>query len=215
MNVSSLMLQRRSFGLGLAALLSAGVAHAETVPTASSLVRPYDPILGNPKGDLTVVDFYDIRCPPCRAMDVWLDKLLAADPGIRYVPVDYPILGAPSQLGTEALFAAQLQGKYKPFRKFLMTEVAPPTLDAMQAEALKLSLDWSQMQFDMNGDAVAQHISKNLDRGAGLNLDGIPALFVGPIFVQGALGYDDMVSVVEMARAKQQKQALAITTKVP
>ncbi|HQT39151.1 MAG TPA: thioredoxin domain-containing protein [Acidocella sp.] len=209
------MLHRRSFCLGFAALFGAGTAHAEAVPTASSLVQPYDPVLGNPKGDVTVVDFYDIRCPPCRAMDVWLDKLLAADPGIRYVPVDYPILGAPSQLGTEALFAAQLQGKYEPFRKFLMTEVAPPTLDAMQAEAVKLSLDWSQMQFDMNGDAVAQHISKNLDRGATLNLDGIPALFVGPIFVQGALGYDDMVSVVAMARAKQQKQALATGGKVP
>jgi protein-disulfide isomerase len=212
------MLQRRSLFYGLAALLSAGGARADTAPatpTAASLVRPDDPIMGNPHGDVTIVDFYDIRCPPCRAMDVWLNRLLTADPGIRYVPVDYPILGAPSQLGTEALFAAQLQGKYVPFRKFLMTEVAPPTTAAMQAEAAALKLDWSQMEFDMAGDAVAQHIAKNLDRGAQLNLDGIPALFVGPIFVQGALGYDDMVSVVAMARAKQQKQAMMNVAKAP
>lgn len=185
---------------GVAVLACPPNARAETTPNAASLVRPGDPILGNPKGSLTIVDFYDVRCPPCRAMDGRLNKLLHADSGIRYVPVDYPILGAASELGARALLAAQMQGKYRPFRAMLLQDSAPPNDAMIEAHAKALSLDWPEFQLDMSGDAVAAHIAANLSRGESLNIQGIPAMFIGDIFVPGELSYADLVSVVAMAR---------------
>ncbi|HQT63732.1 MAG: hypothetical protein B7Z75_01790 [Acidocella sp. 20-57-95] len=195
--------RRRTFCLALGLWPVVARASSDTTPNADALVRPGDPILGNPHGDLTLVDFYDIRCPPCRAMDVRIKRLLKTDPGIRYVPVDYPILGAASELGTKALFAAQLQGRYEALRDDFMTEPTPPDDDSIKTDAKSLGLDWSQMELDMNGDAVAARIAANLARGRALDLSGIPALFVGGIFVPGELSYDDLSSVVAMARTKK------------
>lgn len=192
---------RRGLMIGcIAALACVPFANADTTPNAAELVRSGDPILGNPKGNLTIVDFYDVRCPPCRAMDSRLKKLLQADSNIRYVPVDYPILGAASELGARALLAAQMQGKYQPFRAMLMQDSAPPNDALIEADAKALSLDWPAFQLDMNGDAVAAHISANLSRGESLNIHGIPAMFIGKIFVPGELSYADLLSVVAMAR---------------
>ncbi len=198
-------LGRRAFCIALSLSTLLTDASAETVPDAETLLRPGDPILGNPKGDVTIVDFYDIRCPPCRAMDVWIKKLLKSDAGIRYVPIDYPILGAASELGVKALFAAQIQGRYQALRDDLMTEISSPENTSIEADAKVLGLDWTQMELDMNGDTVAAHIAANLARGRALNVPGIPALYVGNIFVPGELSYDDLTSIVAMARAKKAK----------
>ena len=57
-----------------------------------------DPVGGNPDGDVTVVEFYDLRCPYCRRMLPIMADLLKRDPKIRVVYKDIPILGAPSTL---------------------------------------------------------------------------------------------------------------------
>lgn len=171
-------------------------------PNAAALVRPSDPVLGNPRGNLTIVDFYDIRCPPCRAMNPWFQKLLAADPQIRYIPVDYPLLGAPSILGTEAMFAAQAQGKYAEMRARLMKQTSPPDISLIHADARALGLDWPRMELAMSGDAIAHRISANLARGRALGVKAIPAMFIGDIMVTGALSYPDLVATVARARER-------------
>jgi protein-disulfide isomerase len=196
-------LRRRLFCAGAGLLALARPACADATPNAATLVRPGDPILGNPHGDLTIVDFYDIRCPPCRTMDRRIDRLLAVDPGIRYVPVDYPILSAASALGARALFAAQAQHKYRQLRHDLMTTDEPPSKSLIETDAKALSLDWPRMALDMNGDAAMARVEGNLSRGRALGIDGIPALYVGDVFVPGELSYGDLVSVVAMARARQ------------
>ncbi|HQT68592.1 MAG: hypothetical protein B7Z78_13700 [Rhodospirillales bacterium 20-60-12] len=197
--MSFALTRRHSLMLALAALGAPSAALAKT-PDSASLVLPEDPIAGNPKGDLTIVDFYDIRCPPCRAMDPRITRLIAADHGIRYVPIDYPILGPASLLGTQALFAAQIQGQYFPLRAKLMTEPAPPTDVSIEADAKTLRLDWAAMELAMNGDEVAHRVAMNLARGKKLGVTGIPTLFIGRQIVPGSLSYADLVSVVASAR---------------
>ena len=77
---------------------------------------PADPVAGNPHGDVTVVEFYDPRCPYCRAMRPVVARLLAADPGVRLVYKDIPVLGPDSRLDARALLAAQRQGGYLPMQ---------------------------------------------------------------------------------------------------
>jgi protein-disulfide isomerase len=196
-------MKRRALVAGLSIFgLAPPALTAQPPVDAASLVRPGDPVLGNPKGDLTIVDFYDIRCPPCRAMDPRFHRLLAADHQICYVPVDYPLLGAASILATEAMFAAQAQGKYAAMRARLMTQVPPPDDTLIRADAKALGLDWPRMELAMSGDTVAGRIAANLARGKALGIKKIPTLFIGAIRVDGALSYADLISVVAEARKR-------------
>ncbi len=203
-------MHRRLFVAALVATRLAGPALAAPpggIPDAARLVRPGDPILGNPAGDLTIVDFYDLRCGPCRAMEPRLRRLLAADHGIRYVPIDDPILGPASQLGVAALFAAQEQGAYAALRARLLIETAPPSLRVIRADAVALGLDWPKLEMTMSGDAVARRITANLARGRALGIRGVPTFVIGSILVPGALGEADLVAVVAIARRRAARRA--------
>ena len=76
------------------------------------LEDPGSPVGGNPAGDVTVVEFFDYRCPHCRRMAPVVKALLAEDPGIRLVYKELPILGEESTLAARAALAARGQGKY-------------------------------------------------------------------------------------------------------
>ena len=100
--------------------------------------NPADPVAGNPGGDVTVVEFYDTRCPYCRRMVPTMAALLKAEPGVRLVYKDLPVLGPASQLEARALLAAQRQGGYAGLQEALMRAAAPSTPESIRAEAQRL-----------------------------------------------------------------------------
>ena len=98
-------------------------SRAAIAAARNSLVDPADPIGGNPKGDVTIVEFFDTRCPYCRKLEPAMAQLLERDHGVRLVYKDMPILGPPSVLGSKALLAAHKQGGYERLRTAIM--IAP------------------------------------------------------------------------------------------
>ena len=99
-----------------------------------------DPVAGNPKGDVTIVEFFDTRCPYCRKLEPTMAALLKADHGVRLVYKDLPILGPASVVGSKALLAAQRQddrvpGAYEKLRDALMRPGAEQTKEAIFADA--------------------------------------------------------------------------------
>lgn len=196
-------MKRRSLvvtGSGFLSLLALPCVQAsEKTPSVSSLIKSGDPVFGNPRGKVTIVDFYDIRCPPCRAMDQRFKRLLRENHEVRYVPIDYPLLGAPSLLATEAMFAAQEQGKYAQLRARLITQKRLPTKVVIKADAKALGLDWDRMELAMSGDAIARRIAANMALGQRLGINEIPTMFVNGRKIIGALSYDDLRSVVHEA----------------
>ncbi|MGH7067755.1 MAG: DsbA family protein [Acetobacteraceae bacterium] len=198
-------LTRRALGvvaiaaLGGLPLARSAAAQARFRLEASGLVEPGDPVYGNPDGNVTIVDFYDLRCPPCRAFDAEARKLLGVDRFVRYVPIDYPVLGAPSVLGVKALFAAAMQGKYKPLRAMLMRQTEAPDLAQLKADGAEIGLDWPRLELAMNGDRVAHRVEHNLSRGRTLGIKGLPTLFIGPQKITGAPRYQDLRALVAEA----------------
>jgi len=168
-------------------------------PPASSLIRPGDPIFGNPRGSVTIVDFYDVRCPPCRRMNLRIQRLMRTDHDIRYVPVDYPLLGPKSLLAVQALFAADMQGKYAGLRHILMTQKQPPDMAILKQDAEKIGIDWPRLELDMSGEKVADRIEFNLKRGRALGIKYIPTWFVNAKRVAGSLSEADLRSEVSEA----------------
>lgn len=89
---------------------SQAATQAAIAKVGPDLVTSADPVAGDPRGDVTIVEFFDTRCPYCRKLEPVMDKFLANDGKVKLVYKDLPILGPASVLGTKALLAAQNQG---------------------------------------------------------------------------------------------------------
>ena len=175
-------------------------SRAALASARDALVSPADPVAGNPKGDVTIVEFFDTRCPYCKKLDPVMAQLLAKDHNVRLVYKDLPILGPASVLGTKALLAAQKQNAYEKMREAVMQLPPDTTRPMLQATAEKLGLDWPRLSHDMDDPAVQQRIETNLRLARTLAIQGTPALIVGEEIVPGAVDLTELQRVVAEAR---------------
>jgi protein-disulfide isomerase len=157
-----------------------------------------DAVAGNPSGDITIVEFYDLRCPYCRHMQPVIDQLLRQNPHLRLVLKDMPVLGAPSRLGARALLAAARQGGYAKLFQRLMRS-GPPTDESLKNDAQALGLDWSRMQRDMEDPAIQDKIDANLALARRLHIDGTPAFIVGDRLIPGEVELADLQHAIGAA----------------
>jgi protein-disulfide isomerase len=163
---------------------------------------PGDPADGNPKGDVSVVEFFDVRCPYCRRMLPVMAELLRRDHNLRVVYKDIPILGPASLLGAKALLAAQLQGGYLALKDAVMSGPADITQETLRAAAAKTGLDWDRLQKDMAAPSVQQRIDTNLGLARKLDIQGTPAYVIGDRLLPGAISLADLQEAVAEARKK-------------
>jgi len=165
------------------------------------LINGDDPIAGNPRGDVTVVLFFDIRCGYCRKLQPAIDTLLATDPQVRLVMKDLPILGPPSVLGAKALLASRAQGGYARLYDLLMAQAAPPTRESIRADAQRLGLDADRLLREMDSPAITARIAANLSLATRLGIQGTPALVIGDALIPGAVDVAELQQSVRQARA--------------
>jgi protein-disulfide isomerase len=159
-----------------------------------------DPTAGNPHGRITVVEFYDVRCPYCRKMLPTLATLLHDNPDLRLVYKDLPVLGPGSVLGARALLAAQKQGGYQKLHDALMAGSPDITQASLQAAVKKLGLDWPRIQADMTAPDVLARIDANLALAKKLDLQGTPAYVIGTDVIPGAVDLADLQAAVTAAK---------------
>ena len=167
----------------------------------SKLIDPADPVAGNPLGPVTIVEFYDPRCPYCRTMLPTLAELLRSDPNVRLVAKDWPILGPASQLESRALLAAQRQGGYFKLQAALMQDGGQPSRDTLRAQADALGLDGGRLMRDMDDPAIKTRLEATMALAQQLGLQGTPALIIGDRLFGGALELGDLRQAVAEATA--------------
>jgi protein-disulfide isomerase len=164
------------------------------------LADPNDQTLGNPKGDVTVVVFYDPRCPFCRRMMPVFSQLLQSDARVRLVLKDLPILGPASVLETRAMLAAEKQGGYLKLMSALMAAPPDATEASIAAAAQKVGLNVPELQKDMQDPAIGARIDANMALARKLGLEGTPMMVVGGQVIQGAVELSDLQASVAAAR---------------
>ena len=162
--------------------------------------NPADPVAGNPNGDVTVVEFYDPRCPYCRAMRPVVERLLAADPGVRLVYKDIPVLGADSKLEARALLAAQRQGGYLPMQAAEMTASGQPTAEWLRRQATRLGLNGARLVRDMADPAIKERLGANVALAQALGIEGTPSFVIGEQIIPGAVPLSELRGAVAAAR---------------
>ncbi len=166
------------------------------------LHKPGDPIAGNPNGDVTVVEFYDVRCPYCRSMLPVVAQMLKGDHNVRLVFKDIPILGPGSVVAAKAVLAAQHQGGFQKLHDALMTGTPNIDQEVVHATAQRLGLDWDRLQRDMADPTIQARIDANLKMAHALQIDGTPAYVIGGQLLSGAVQLAELQGAVAAARRK-------------
>ena len=161
---------------------------------------PNAPNLGNPEGDVTVVEFFDYNCPYCRSAGETMQALLAADANVRVIYLEWPILGEDSVIAARAALAAREQGKYEAFHWALMNGEGRVTEAIIFKVARDLGMDVVKLEADMVSPAVEAHIALSNALAQQLGFTGTPAFIVGDKTAPGMLSFDEITRLVADAR---------------
>jgi protein-disulfide isomerase len=158
--------------------------------------NPQTPVGGNPQGKVTLVEFFDYRCPYCKETQPSLDKLEAKDPQLRVVYKEFPILGPVSVSAAHAALAAARQGKYEAFHRALMNAHGNLTDDTVFRIAESVGLDVAQLKHDMATPQINEAIEANMKLADALGINGTPAFVIGDQVVPGAVDMTGLKKLV-------------------
>jgi len=164
------------------------------------LSDPATPVGGNPAGDVAVVEFFDYRCPYCKAMAPDLAKALAADGKVRLVYKEFPILSPTSVVAAKAALAARYQDKYVLFHDRLMG--VQGTLDESQiySTAADAGLNVARLKADMERPEITEAIARNYSLADKLDIQGTPAFVIGDQLLDGVSTADELAAAIKRAR---------------
>ncbi len=165
---------------------------------------PDSPVGGNPKGDVTLVEFFDYNCPYCRQMAPVMTQAEADDPRLRIVYKEFPILGPGSVVAAKAALAANKQGKYVAFHRALYQIRGPVEESKVLAAAATLGLDVDRLKADMQDPAIAGLLGRTLKLAQALRITGTPGFVAGDQILVGATDLKTLQAVLQVVRGGQQ-----------
>jgi protein-disulfide isomerase len=163
---------------------------------------PTDPTIGNPKGDVTVVEFMDYNCGWCKKSMAEVSTLLKTDPKVKFVFKEFPIFGEHSEFAARAALAARKQGKYWELHQAMFSHDGQVTTDVVKQLAEALGLDMTKLQADIESKEIGEQIAANMQLGKNLAISGTPAFIIDDQVHGGYLPLDGMTAAIAEVRAK-------------
>jgi len=161
---------------------------------------PNAPVIGNPDGDVTVVEFFDYNCPYCKRAAPIVKGVIAGDGNVRVVYREWPILGEGSVFAARAALAARNQGKYEEFHWALMGLNGRANEASVMKAARELGLDEDKLRADMNAPEVDAHIQVSMDLARGLGFTGTPSFVIGDALAPGLIEQAQMEQLISTVR---------------
>lgn len=179
---------------------------AEVLRNQRELIErdPNAPVLGNPDGDVTVVEFFDYNCPYCRRVKPEVRALIEEDPNIRLVYREWPILGEGSVFAAKAALAARAQGKYEDFHWAMMAIDGRANEASVMRVAEEVGLDLDRLRKDMEAPDVVEHIETSMRLSQALGFNGTPSFVIGEALVPGFIEKERLSDLVVEARDSAQ-----------
>lgn len=169
-------------------------------------LSPSSPVMGNDKGDVTLVEFLDYRCGHCREMVEVVKKQMSLDENLRVVIKQLPIFGGQSLYAAKAALAAARQDKFQPLHEALLSTKLSLTKKNVLALAKKAGINTTKLKKDMNDKALMEEITANMKLARTLGIGGTPALIIGhnkgtpAIYLPGAVSLETLQKSVDDIR---------------
>ena len=159
-----------------------------------------DLVGGNPKGKVTLVEFFDYNCGYCKRAFPDVMKMIDADKDLRLVMKEFPILGPGSTYAARAALASRKQGKYWEYHLAMMAHDGKVDESVADQIAKATGLDVKKLKVDMEADEVNQVIARNMQLADSLKIQGTPAFIIDETVIPGAVGYEALAAAVKQVR---------------
>ncbi len=169
---------------------------------AQLLTSPLTPSSGELGAMVTLIEFYDYQCAPCKASYPELEQVRATDASVRIVYGQLPIYGSHSIMAARAAIAAHRQDRFDAFHDALMTTNAYLDMDAIYAMAAEVGLDVEKLRIDMRDPLVLQYLEEFRLLAEALGVTGTPAFIVGDAVLRGAVVAEQLTGEIARQRAR-------------
>jgi protein-disulfide isomerase len=163
----------------------------------------HQPVIGNPNGKITLVEFFDYNCGYCKRALNDLARLVRDNPDLRVVLRDLPILSEGSAHAARIANAAHKQFKGQKFWDYhqkLMSLRGHIGKEEALAAAKELGANMDQLQKDAAAPSSASGIEESAELAKSLQLNGTPTFVIGQDVVIGAVGYDELQAKIANVR---------------
>ncbi len=176
--------------------------------SVSDLIREYSSeltdtkdtvVIGNPAGDITIVEFFDYNCPYCKTAAKDLQDLISTDENIKFIPREWPILNNNSVIAAKAALASIVQGKYKEFHWRLMKEGSLSDKKIFEI-AKSLQIDIPSLKKNMESEFVINHIAKSTALARRIGFSGTPLFIIEGKFFPGFLPLEELELIISEIR---------------
>ncbi len=159
-------------------------------------------VIGNPEGDVTVVEFFDYNCGYCRRAMTDIMELIEADGNVRVVFKEFPVLGQQSIEAAQVSIAVNevAPEAYEEFHRRLMETDQPADAALALAVADEMGLPRAEIEETMTAPVVQATVEEVYDLANALGLTGTPSFVVGDQVIFGAVGVDTLKARVNEAR---------------
>ena len=173
---------------------------ARIEPLRGELETPFPgAVLGNPAGSVTLVEFSDYACTYCRQSVADVTALIAANPDLRVVVHEYPILAPESVEAARMALAAAQQGRYARFHD-AMFRLGPPSAASIEAAAREAGVDLAKARGAIDSGMFDAQLRQNATLAGSLGISGTPGWIVGDRALNGAVGEAAMSEAIAQAR---------------
>ncbi|NTW22329.1 DsbA family protein [Candidatus Falkowbacteria bacterium] len=175
------------------------------VPTAKDLItKPIingsDPILGDMKSPITIIQFSDFTCSYCGSQELQIRKLMDEYPGkIKLIWKDYPEKDTASISHRAAIAGrcAASQGKFWQYHDLVFQGGSKISAESLTSIAKKLTLNMIDFNKCFKDSLTAQSINNNMIEANALGITGIPFLFVNDKEFMGEVTFAELKQTVE------------------
>lgn len=198
------------FGAGSLALAVSARPHSALADTdgdnvlteAQVLHDPDIPVAGNPKGDITIVEYFDYECPYCKKLEPELRQVVFDDGKVRLIWKDWPILGPMSIVATKLVLASRYQNKFIQAHDGLMALNARLTESRINEVLAGAGVDMDRLKRDLaaNEAPIKAVVMRNNDQATAFGFKGTPSFIVGKFRVPGILTMEEFGQVIADAR---------------
>ncbi|MGI8525568.1 MAG: DsbA family protein [Pseudolabrys sp.] len=165
---------------------------------------PHQVVLGNPQGNVTMVEFFDYNCGYCKRAMTDMTDLIKADPNLKVVLKEFPVLGPGSVEAAQVASAVHMQDKtgkkYLEFHLKLLGGRGEANKARALAVAKEVGLDVGRIEKDMESADAKASIQESFKLAEALGLNGTPSYVVGQDVVVGAVGLPALKEKINSSR---------------
>ncbi|WP_081816583.1 DsbA family protein [Fodinicurvata fenggangensis] len=155
------------------------------------------PVLGNPDGKLSLVEFFDYQCGYCKQASPGLQQLLERNDEVRLVMMEFPILGEASMTAARAALAAREQDRYEELHWALMSHRGQLDESTIMNIADEAGLDRDRLRADMESARIDEELRNNYRLAENLSINSTPTFVTPSAVIPGALPPDRLEALLE------------------